>query len=313
MADSPDSKAPPSASVPPQPVSARTRKWTLIIIGLFVAIWCLAMLYRMEIRAYWWARQLARSTTPQEQSYYLVRLVSLKNKAKGAAVRLVRNPDPRIRELGIVVLGNCSGPQIESVLIELLNDADEHVGDAAALALTDSYRGGGAALLPRLEAILRAGGRPARHAAVALQRVPGQQAESILADALSTTDEPDLVAQIVDSLGMMGSREAIPRMIARLDDGRPVQVAPYSERAAIRALRDAGSQLAARGLDSQALLAAMPRSRTVADVALRSLQIIAGRSAPTTSTAPADERALRTLRQKWEEWWTTSGELRMRN
>jgi len=297
---------------PAEPVSRKTRTWTLIIIGLLVAAWCVAMYYRMEIRAYWWARQLSRTTAPEQRTYYLVCLASIKNKSLGAATRMTRNSDPHVRELGVAVLNSCTGPEADEVLIRLLDDADDNVADDAALTLTDARRGSGLAMLPRLRSILDKGGRPARRAVVAMQRVPGQQTETLLAEAMARTDDPDLLAQIMDSLAMIASRAAVPRMIACLEDTRPVGP-PYSERSAIRALTGAGSQLMTKGLDPAAVLAAMPQSRTVADVALRCLQILADRSAPTTSTAPADVGDLKTLRQKWEEWWKTRSQSRPRS
>lgn len=308
MTDSPDS-ANNSTDRHPSKQHVRIRhRWTLIVVAALVAVWGLSMLYRMEIRAFWWGRQLARSQTPEEKHYYLLCLASIKDKALGTGVRLSRSADPGVRELSVAVLGNCKGHEAERILLGLLADASEEVGDAASLAIADPRRGNNLALLPEIAGVLHRGGHAARRAVVSIQRIPGDQSESILVDALSRTENPDLLVQIVDSLGMMASRRAVPRMIPLLEDTRPITHAPYSERAAARALVGARLQLAAKGLDSGTVLAAMPHSRTVADVALRSLQIIAGRSAPTTSTAPADVDALKSLRGQWQEWWQATGQ-----
>jgi hypothetical protein len=303
MSDSPNTNTRPPERSPADPVSNRTRRWTVIIAGLLIAVWCVAMLYRVEIRAHWWARQLARAGTLQEQNYYLLCLRSVRNSALGAATGLVRDANPRVRELGVMAMDGCSGPEVERLLVDLLGDSSDDVADAAALSLTDPRRGGGLALIPSLSAMVVRDGSAGRHAVVALQRIPGQQTELALVDALSRASDPDLTAQLLDSLGMIAGRQGVPRMIMLLDDRRPLRGLPYSERAVIRALSGARSQLMTKGLDQQNILAAMPRSRTVADVALRSLQIIAGPSAPTTSSAPAGEQDSKTLRAQWENWW----------
>ena len=199
-------------------VSVRGRRWTIAIIALLIALWCLAMWYRVEIRAYWWARQLAGSSNPQDIHYYLLCLASTKESAFGPAKGLVRNTDPRVRRLGVAALDNCRGQDAERTLLDLLNDPDDEVADAAAISLTDPRRGTAIALIPDLQKIIARGGKAARHAIVALQRIPGEQTEMILVDVLSQAREPDLLGQLADSLGMIGSRAAVPRLIALLDD-----------------------------------------------------------------------------------------------
>jgi hypothetical protein len=271
---------------------------------LLAALWCLAMLYRMEIRAYWWAYQLTKADTPHEKRYYLLCLAGAKESAFGAVKGLARDADPRTRELGVAALSQCRGPKVEQVLIDLLSDPDEDVADAAALSLTDPARGNAFALVPRLEAILARGGQAGRHTIVALQRIPGQQNETILIGALSPVRDPDLVAQLLDSLGMIGCRQAAPSMIAFLEDTRSLGPMLYSERAAVRALAGARDQFSAKGLDTQTIT--VQRARTVSEAALRSLHLIAGRSAPTSSTVPAGAQNLKALRSRWEAWWSAS-------
>ncbi len=304
-----DVEHPETSSPPPSDpcLSRRGRRWTIAIIGVLIAAWCVAMWYRVEIRAYWWARQLARSSSPQDTHYYLLCLASAKEDAFGPAKGLVRNGDPRVRRLGIAALDNCHGPKVEEVLLDLLNDPDDEVGDAAAISLTDPRRGTAIALVPNLQSIIARGGNAARRAVVALQRIPGEQTETILVDALSKTSDPDLLAQIADSLGMIGSRAAVPGMIALLDDARPLESMQYSERSATRALAGARGQFSAKGIDAGSIT--VLRARTVADAALRSLTLIAGPSAPTTATLPTDTRPAGTLREQWEEWWKAGGSL----
>jgi len=298
------------ASVPPQGGSSlpnRGRRWTLAIITLLIALWCLAMWYRVEIRAYWWARQLAQASSPQDTHYYLLCLASTKDSAFGPARRLARNADPRVRRLGVAALDNCRGPKVEQVLLNLLSDPDDDVADAAATSLTDPRRGTAIALIPDLETTLARGGRAARHAVVALQGIPGEQTERILVDALSGTSDPDLLAQLADSLGMIGARLAAPRLIALLDDIRPLESTQHSERSATRALAAARRQFAAKGINAESITVA--RARTVAEAALRSLTMIAGRAAQTTATSPADTRPAGTFREQWEAWWKAGGGL----
>jgi hypothetical protein len=306
MADSSDSTNPPP---PPQTASATSRKgqrWTIAILLLLVGLWCLAMFYRMEIRAYWWARQLIKADTPQEKHYYLLCLAGAKDSAFGPAKGLVRNADPRIRELGVAVLGQCQGKKVEQLLVDLLNDPDEDVADAAAVSLTDLDRGNALAFVPQLQAILARGGRAGRHAIIALQRIPGQQTESILLNAISPAGDPDLLAQLFDSLGITGCRRATPLMIAALEDTRALGPMLYSERSAVRALAGASSQFSAKGLDPRSVT--VQRARTVSEAALRSLLLIAGPSAPTAATSPAGAQDLKALRLQWEAWWQATSQ-----
>ncbi len=302
MVDSPDNTEPASLPQPPPP--RKGQRWTIAVLLLLVGLWCLAMFYRMEIRAYWWARQLARVDTPQERHYYLLCLAGAKDSAFGPAKRLAHNADPRIRELGVAVLGQCQGQKVEQVLVDLLNDPDEDVADAAALSLTDPARGKSLALIPRLQEILARGGPAGRHAIIALQRIWGQQTETILLNAIASADDPDLLAQLFDSLGMIGCRQAVPLLIAAMEDTRPLGPMLYSERSAARALSRAGSQLSAKGLDPRSIT--IQRARTVSEAALRALLLIAGPSAPTAATTPAGTQDLKTLRAQWEAWWKTS-------
>lgn len=291
-------------SAPPQSsasLSSRGRRWTIAIIALLVALWCLAMWYRVEIRAYWWARQLAQSSNPQDIHYYLLCLASTKESALGPAKGLVRNADAHVRRLGVAALDNCRGQEVERVLLDLLNDPDDEVADAAAISLTDPRRGTAMALIPELEKIVARGGKAARHAIVALQRIPGEQAEMILVDVLSEASEPDLLGQVADSLGIIGSRTAVPGLIALLDDTRSLGSMLYSERSAAKALADARAQFAARGINAESVTVA--RAHTVAEAALRSLTMIAGGTSPGTASGPVDTRPAGTLREQWETWW----------
>ncbi|HPD30098.1 MAG TPA: hypothetical protein PLL20_08900 [Phycisphaerae bacterium] len=287
------------------PLPGRGRRPTIAIIALLVALWCLAMWYRAEIRAYWWARKLAQSSSPQDIHYYLLCLASTEESAFGPAKRLVRNTDPRVRRLGVAVLDNCRGQEVEHVLLDLLNDPDDEVADAAAISLTDPRRGTAMALIPELEKIVARGGKAARHAIVALQRIPGEQAEMILVDVLSEASEPDLLGQVADSLGIIGSRTAVPGLIALLDDTRSLGSMLYSERSAAKALADARAQFAARGINAESVTVA--RAHTVAEAALRSLTMIAGGTSPRAASGPANTRPAGMLREQWETWWK-SGE-----
>jgi hypothetical protein len=303
MTTPPEPPVSPSTDTTAAEAPSRTRRrWTFLWLILLLSIWGLIMLFRMEIRAQIWAYRLTQAQSREERRYFLACLTSIGNKSLGAAKRLIRSRRPEVRMMGITVLESCKGPEAEHLLIDLFRDRDDDVADDAALALAG--RPGAIGYLPMLREMLDRHDQASRHAAVALLRMPGLEPEAILVKALSGTDDPDLRAQIIDTLGMRANRQAAPAIVAMIEDTRPVQHLPYSQRSAMLALSQASGQFQAKGIDSQAIVKAMQRSTTVSEVALRSLAIIAGKSAPTTSPAAAPGE-LKALRLKWERWLQT--------
>ena len=246
------------------------------------------MCFRWEIRARWWAYRLTRVESREERSYYLTCLAAIGDKSLGAVDRLLRDPRPEVRRMAVTVLERCPAEKADERLARLLSDTNEDVAVEAALVLAS--RGNTAVLMETLRDHFRQHGGPARHAAVALQRIGGPQAEQLLIEALPQTSDPDLRAQIIDSLGMLGCTRAVPLLTDMLADERPVSTLPYSQRSALEAVAAAQDQWLSRGFDLEAVRSALQGEQTVASIAARSLRLITGKPFGNPTTQPATRR-----------------------
>ena len=249
------------------------RWWFVSALALLVLLWLLAMFFRMELRAQWWAYRLTRAAGVADRQYYLVRLAAIGDESLGAVGRLLGDSRAEVRSMGITVLGYCKGPAASEFLLAALGDADPEVAATAALEL--ALRPEAAALVPRLAAILEGGGSaPAWGACVALERMGGPAAEQVLLTALPKVSDADVRAQIIDSLGMLGSKAALPALRGMLADRRPISRLPASQGGALRAIGALQGRLASKGVDIKALAEASRSDRTVASVATRALGMI---------------------------------------
>ncbi len=267
-------------------VRRRGRIWTAVAIIALVLLWAVVMFFRMEIRAHWWAYRLTRVESDHERNYYLACLAAVGNKSLGAVDRLLQNPRPEVREMGVIILEHCTPGVADKRLVALLSDENEDVAIRAALALAS--REDVSSLLRTLrDCLLEHPGGPDRHAAVALQRIGGAEAEQALLDALPHATDPNLRAQIIDSLGMLGSEAAVPILTDMLADERQVTILPYSQRSALQALAARQQQLLNKGIDPQTVMDALQKETTVAAIAARSLRLITDAPVDEPPTQPA--------------------------
>lgn len=276
----------PRIEPPPRP----RRRSFLVLAVLLVAIWVIGMLFRWEIRARWWAWQITRAESREDRVFYLTRLASIRDRSLGAVDMLIENPRAEIREAGIGVLRYCESERAADRLIAMLGDASPDVAGMAATALAlrpDSHR-----YVGRLEMLFDRKGPPQWGAAVALGRIGGPHAHDLLESALSVPVTPDSVpevrAQIIDSLGMMGRRDAIRLMHEALQDHRPIRTLPFSQLSARRAIAALQPDLRAHGMDPAQAMAAADSPPTVAGVAGRWLQLLeSDNSLPDATTRTA--------------------------
>ena len=264
----------------------RTRIVTIVALAILIILWLAALWFRTEIRAYWWSYRVTRVESPELRGYYAACLSAIGNKALPALPRLLNDPRPAVRIIGVRILRSCPDARSLDYLLARLADPSVEVSDAAALQIV---------LRPdRLEAVpalrtMAGGPAPTALAAMAaLERIGGPQAEQILLTQLNAADDPDVAAQAIDSLGMLGCTSAEQAIRHHLDDHRRLTRLPASQRRAEQAIAAVQGQLATRGIAPEAVLAATRTDPTVSAIAARALAAIIGSpaTAPATSSAP---------------------------
>ncbi len=280
----PSDPSPLSGSSDRRPPSRR--RGFLIAITILLLIWVVAMLFRMQIRAQWWSYRLTQVQSQDERAFYVARLASIGDRSLAALPRVLNHPCDEVREAGITILHYCPDDRARVLLLERLHDRNEDVGARAALEL--SRRKDSDEVMPMLRDVLLNRGDPHTGiaAAVALERIGGPDAEAILISALRQTEDANLRAQIIDSLGILGSRSAVPAITRCLSDDRPVTCLPASQRSAQRAIAALQGDLAGKGIDVPALLEANRRAATVSSTARRSIHLITATMPAETATGP---------------------------
>jgi HEAT repeat protein len=272
-----------------QPAAGKpARRWFVALAALLIAIWVIAMLFRWELRARWWAWHITRAESREDRDFYLTRLASIRDKSLGVVDMLLEDPRPEVREAGITVLRYCESEGAADRLLTMLGDEVPDVAGMAATAL--AWRAGSSRYVDRLQTTLNRKGPPQWGAAVALGRIGGPSAENALKSALgggATGDWPaDVRAQIIDSLGMLGCRDSLGLIAEALKDDRLIQTLPHSQLSARRAIAALQPDLRTRGMDPADAMAAADSAPSVAAVAARWLRLLAAdNSAPTTHTA----------------------------
>ena len=246
-------------------------------IVILAAVWLLGMFYRMEIRAHWWAYRLQHVNSAEQRQYYFACLASAGDRSLPALPRLLNDPRADIRVLGVRVLRWCPSQQARDLLLARVTDESDTVSAQAALELT--RRPNRFDILPILAEIIRTTDpRSARMAVAAIERIGGSQAEALLLTQLPVTEDVDLLAQVIDSLGMLASRQAVPLLKKLLDDERTISILPISQQRAQQVIANVQGQLTAEGIDPQAVLDAAHSEQTIASVAARALRLITGES-----------------------------------
>lgn len=261
-------------------------------VVLLVLVWAVVMLFRWELRAQWWAYQLARSDTPDQRAFYMTRLASIGNKSLNVLPRLVASDDAEIREAAICVLKYCSGARADELLIAMLADPDPENAGLAATTFAMKPAAAGMAVELRDKVALNAVPAASWGTVVALGRLPGETADHALLDLTRLGQlPPDVKAQLIDSLGIRGCREALPYMTEAMNDDRPIDKLPFSLVSARRAIGALQADLAAKGADPAAAMSGLGEARTVSEVAARWVRMLGGSPPPLTTTQAASQPA----------------------
>jgi len=126
-----------------KPMPPRRKFPTRLWLGLAVVllIWLAWFTFRWEIRGQWYVHQLIQADSPAGQQYYYTRLAALADSGKTLAGlnRLLNEPRPAIRLMGVKILDRYPGPKALPLLQEMLQDENNEVMLAAATALTRRY------------------------------------------------------------------------------------------------------------------------------------------------------------------------------
>jgi HEAT repeat protein len=256
------------------------------VLLLLVGVWALAMFFRWEIRAQWWAWQATRAESRDARDYYVVRLASIRDKSLHALPMLIDDSRADVRESAITILRHCESARSADYLLDLLADEEPDVAGLAATAL--AWRRDARQHVPLLERILSHADDPrAWGAAVALGRIGGLEAQSALCEALGRPGPPHVTAQVIDSLGLLGCREAVPLMMQARQDTRPISVLPHSQLSAQLAIRALQADLRSRGADPASALASASSPATVAGVAEHWIRLLSGTPTAGNATQPA--------------------------
>jgi len=268
-------------------VRRRPGRRLVTVIVILAAVWVLALFYRMEIRAHWWVYRLRHVDSAQQRQYYLACLTSIGDESLTALPRLLDDPRAEVRLWGVRLLGGCPNERVRDLLLTRVADESDEVSAGAALEL--ARRPDRLEVMPILCDRLRsADSRAARMAAAAIERIGGPQAEAVLLERLTTADDVDLLAQVIDSLGMLASRPAIPAFVSLLADQRAISTLPASQRRVKRVIARVQGQLTAEGIDPRAVLDATHSEPTIASVAARALFLITGVSSGDPTTQPGN-------------------------
>ena len=110
-------------------------------LAAVVLIWLGWFTFRWEIRGQWYAYQLAQADPPAKQQYYYTRLAALSDAGKtlSGTGRLLNDPRPAMRIMGVKILDCYPGPEALPLLQEMLQDENNEVMLTTATALARRY------------------------------------------------------------------------------------------------------------------------------------------------------------------------------
>ncbi len=251
----------------------RRKRITLLVAVLLLGIWAVVMIYRMEIRAHYWAYALAQCETESEREPYLIRLAAVEEHALGALEGLIDHPDADVRGEALYLAGRLDHPEVTALLLEGLGDDDSANAWLAACHL--ARRCNEAPLLQELIRMCTPGSdRSWEYAAVTLGMSRDAEAvEAILGHADAAT-EPDQLAVWIDALRLARHDSGIAFLETLTDDDRPITMTPPSERHLPGLLASMKPYGQVEGLDAMSMTMISPSDRTVGSFAAEALEML---------------------------------------
>lgn len=272
--------------------------WGRLVIAVTIAICALALFWRQEIRAHYWALRLSSTYELDMRAAYLTALCNLGSAARGAARRLLAQEDTELRSYGILILQALRDARSRADLLPLLSDPDPALRRLAAVALAAHQHDD---VVPALATLLRTSDADTvRTAALTLERLGTPAAVELLARVCTELPTAEARAAAADALGGIGRPEAVPALVALLED----HAAVTSGSAADEAVQKLLGTLALQGwtIMPTTLPATGLPPTTVAERAAVALQRITGLVPPFASSLPTDERGA--AQAEWAAWVT---------
>ena len=276
----------------------RAHAGTVIVVLLLLAAWATLLVFRTPIRVRWWTWKLQHTTEPAARLSYVNALAAHADHAVAPVGALLDHSDQTLRLLAVDVLNRARCRQVQPYLLKAMRDRDEDVRYTAALGLA---RWQGERALPVLESMLNDRDELTVCAAlVALQRVGSPHAAGLVTAKLSKAESVPVLIQATECVHVMGSMQAVPRLLELLADDRAVTVLPALQRGVQRFLQGRPDRLAEANLPTS-LPTTIDFGATVADHAAQALRGITGESFGFESRDPPERR--RQAIDAWRVWW----------
>ena len=276
----------------------RANSGTVVAVVVLLAAWAVLLAFRTPIRVRWWTWRLQRATELVARLSYAGALATYADRAVAPVGSLLDHPDQTLRLLAVDILSQARCRQVQPYLLKAMRDRDEDVRRTAALGLA---RWQGEQALPVLESMLSDRDELTVCAAlVALQRVGSSDAASLVTAKLAADESVAVLVQAIECVHVMGSTQAVPRLLELLEDDRTVTVLPALQRQVQRFVESRPDKLAEANLPTS-LPATIDFGATVADHAARALRAITGESFGFESRDPPERR--RQTIDAWRLWW----------
>lgn len=284
------------------PVPPSNRR-IIIILACMAIVFSCVLIFRNRIRCEWWAYQLAAATAPADQAYYVSCLSASGDHALPAIRRLISDPRPEIRSLGLLLIGQRPIETIIEIIPPLLHDADRDIRESAGTTL--AFTGAPAAINLLCDTAVSPNEGVACSALASLGRTSHPAAISALCDALARRPQPLVRAQAAESLAeAISPAPGSNQTVFTWNDAGCDPVA-----ALVRALADIGvfsgelaterqisrvaAQVATQTTQPVARPIEPPARRTVANIAAAGLSKLTGER---VSDSPIEDEAAATAR-----------------
>ena len=271
----------------------------LLMVATTLAVCVAAIFFRTAIRARYWAWQVQNASSETERALAVALLCNAGDAGRWGTKVILHDPDPEIRQYGVLVLNHARGDWAHERLFDTLSDPDRNVRQLAALGI--GIHGRPAAIDRLVRIFAEAEPETAGAAAWALARFPGRAAEQALVGLPIRAGDVWRSAAVIDALEARGTVAGMERLLAFLEDHRDcpaptreelvlAQVAPWAQTQGIAELASPASGSGEQAADSH----------TLAERAAAALARNTGVAVPFASSMPKGAR--RAAREAWQGW-----------
>lgn len=271
-----------------------------VVVGMLV-VWVAAILSRNVIRAHWWARGLAVSTSPNDRLGYFYRLASLGDTAVPAVSSLLESDDPSLRSFAVGVLHHAPGDRAFTRLVQAAQDADLDVARLAIRGLAMRLDERSARALAAIAAASPAGQtRRAMMAAAALADAGTETATRHLLNLLRSAADAGVKVEVIQGVATLRAGEAIEPLLDLLEDEAVFEGVTERDMMAARALNSAMTDYAGSGASGPTPTLRIEDRHVVWQVAAHALRSITGHR---VEEAQADRLDQNETARRWRRWW----------